>query len=317
MGRLRSLFVAVCVLGGSVGFMSASAQAAPIPSPNAPSSTDWPTLVDQAFAAVQNYDGAGPVTAIGPLSSPMTSWVSTPNGMIAVNQLSVLASDQSGQFLVGVSDLAQQQLVVADVDPNSGAGTTLVLQPSSEPVGGSDPSDNPNPGWPWWWFFGWGVSGFANSLTAGVSPAIDGGSAKPHVKHPHFSGIEHAYKMSEPTGDATTAGGLSPNLAGGCYAQPTTPIVVGSMFGPLVQGTGIVNCPFAPQSISVLASLYKNSHGVGNGGGASTYGTSLAVNVFAGCSPGGSNLYNTAQLWTLNGSLQSGAQSAVTRLGCS
>jgi hypothetical protein len=129
-----------------------------------------------------------------------------------------------------------------------------------------------------------------------------------HVRQRHHQDVAPA-----PTGDA-------PRVAGGCYASPDAPFVVGSVYGPLVKGIGVVSCPYGNESLSVMASLYERSGSgsthVGNGGSASVFGTYLAVDAYDGCTPSTGHAFQTAQLWSVNGTLQSGASSAWATLGC-
>jgi hypothetical protein len=278
MGRLRSILVAASAVAGLLGAVApvafqtaASADPAPIPA------SDWPALFGQAFTAVQAYDNAGPVVAMSGNSTPINTWLQTPSGRVAVNQSSELASDSDGTMLVGVSDLGEQQLVVDALDPDSGTGVTLVLQPATEDVASS------------------------------------------HRLHPATANAGKDKGKGEGKGKNTGAGSTgvaTPATAGGCYPTPTTPVVVGSVFGPLVQGTGIVSCPYSPESISLIADLYRWGASAGNSGGGSTYGTSLAINVFSACHASGANPYDTGELFSVNGYEQYGARSGTSWLGC-
>jgi hypothetical protein len=129
-----------------------------------------------------------------------------------------------------------------------------------------------------------------------------------HLRQRHHQGV------------ATAPAGVAPAVAGGCYASPDAPFVVGSVYGPLVKGIGVVSCPYGNESLSVIASLYERSGSgsthVGNGGSASVFGTYLAVDAYDACTSSTGHQFQTAQLWSVNGALQSGRSSAWATLGC-
>jgi hypothetical protein len=116
------------------------------------------------------------------------------------------------------------------------------------------------------------------------------------------------------SGDAPAA------VAGGCYASPDNPFVIGSVYGPLVKGIGVVSCPYGNEKLAVTASLYERtatgSTHVGNGGTGSVFGTYLAVDAYDACSASTGHQFQTAQLWSVNGVLEAGATSGWPTLGC-
>lgn len=222
----------------------------------------WATMMDEAFTAISNAEAVGTVTQAGTLSSTSSVTVTDSNGdPVEVQQRSVLATDDSGLLLVGMDLLGDSQLVVDAIDPSTGDGTTLVLNPGSDTV---------------------------HSQSALL----------PQRGH----GAERAA------------------VAGGCYASPDAPLVIGSVFGPLVKGTGVISCPYANENLALIASLYTSSSGgayaVGKGGSTSTYGTYLSEDAYFGCSPSAGHGFETAQLWSVNGGLQPGATSPWSSLGC-
>jgi hypothetical protein len=145
-----------------------------------------------------------------------------------------------------------------------------------------------------------------HAVTLVLAPGSSDGSTDVQMRHT-------AHRATAPTG-------ASPSVAGGCYASPDAPFVVGSIYGPLVKGIGVVSCPFGNESLSAMASLYERtasgSAHVGNGGSASVFGTYLAVDAYYGCAASTGHQFQTAQLWSVNGALQPGAASGWPTLGC-
>lgn len=159
------------------------------------------------------------------------------------------------------------------------------------------------------------IPGTGDPTTLVLAPASQGSQGGESAQALHGSIQEIVKGKERKAPSAGGAGGLTPDTDGGCYEEPTAPVVVGSVFGPLVQGTGVVDCPLGAESVSLIATLYRWSTSVASGGG-STYGSSLAVNVYSACNPSGNNPYATAELFSVNGSLAGGATSKTEWLGC-
>lgn len=150
-----------------------------------------------------------------------------------------------------------------------------------------------------------------------ISPSS--GDASTLVLTPGGTGVDENIKVRHGH-RSTPAGAVAPLVAGGCYASPDAPYVIGSAFGPLVKGIGVVSCPDGNESLSVIASLYERTSSgsthVGNGGSASVFGTYLAVDAYAACSPSTGHQFQTAQLWSVKGTLQAGGVSGWATLNC-
>lgn len=101
---------------------------------------------------------------------------------------------------------------------------------------------------------------------------------------------------------------------GGCSGFAYPPGVIGSTFGPLVQGDGTISC-LTGESLAALVSLYVGSTHVGTTAGGTDIGTYLSVNSYFGCHSG-SATFHTAELWSVNGSLQGGTTSSPSSLQC-
>jgi hypothetical protein len=157
----------------------------------------------------------------------------------------------------------------------------------------------------------------AASSVGGAVVVLQPGSGQVSAAYPLAAGGS-SNGPGAPVG--TAAGGASAVLTstpGNCYAEPGTPGVVGSVYGPLVMGVGEVICYSNNENISILASIDENGSQVSGTAGASGYTSLLQVAVYAQCTPvGWDNAFQTAQLWSINGTLEGGAVSPVAWLGC-
>jgi hypothetical protein len=148
------------------------------------------------------------------------------------------------------------------------------------------------------------------------------------VLRPGTSSVADAYPLATAGGSSGGPGGPLASAAGGqtavltstpgdCYADPGAPGVVGSIYGPLVMGVGEVLCYTSNENISILASIDENGSQVSGTASGSGYSSYLQVAVYSQCTPvSWYNAFQTAQLWSINGVLESGAVSPVAYLNC-
>ncbi len=262
MKRYLVLLIAVLC---SLGIMAPSVVAATDTSSLSPT---WQTWEQQALSAVGSYRGHGPVTPTalpGPVS---TSSVSTADGVVSVQQETIITRDDSGAVLLDVAVLGSQQVVVTEYGSASNySGTTLVLRSGSTSIAGTYP--------------------LASASTSASTAALR------HPRHLVASLV----------------------TIGGCFPAPQRPTVIGSTFGPLVQGEGTVRCTVS-ENLAAIVSLYVGATHVGTSATGSDTGTTLAVNSYFGCSSGGPNTFHTAELYSVNGIVQGGATSTGASLGC-
>ncbi|MGH9088918.1 MAG: hypothetical protein ACRDYZ_12550 [Acidimicrobiales bacterium] len=150
-----------------------------------------------------------------------------------------------------------------------------------------------------------------------------GFSGETLVLAPGSSTIQGAYPLgrSVPSTSATTPRGVVdaplavPSTFDGCYPAPQNPTVIGSIYGPLVEGEGIVDCA-QPRTLAMIVSLYEGFSRVGTASG-STYGYYYALDAFYPCRGiSGTSSFITTELWSVNGALQPGAQSGWSALAC-
>jgi len=158
----------------------------------------------------------------------------------------------------------------------------------------------------------------AASSVGGAVVVLEPGSSQVSAAYPLAATSGSSNGPGAPVGTGT--GGASAVLTstpGYCYAEPGTPGVVGSIYGPLVMGVGEVICYSSAENISILASIDENGSQVSGTSGASGYTSLLQVAVYSQCTPvGWDNAFQTAQLWSINGTLEGGAVSPVAWLGC-
>ncbi|HVX23125.1 MAG TPA: hypothetical protein VHB02_17425 [Acidimicrobiales bacterium] len=141
-------------------------------------------------------------------------------------------------------------------------------------------------------------------------------SATVLVLDPNGTTIQHEYQV--PTIQTSSHHGRARVhlvTIGGCHPYAYPPMVIGSIFGPLVDGLGTINCSVT-EDLAAIVSLYIGGTHVGATATGSDSGTYLGVNSFFSCSSGGPNTFHTAELWSVNGVVQGGTTSTGASLGC-
>ncbi len=91
---------------------------------------------------------------------------------------------------------------------------------------------------------------------------------------------------------------------GGCAGYAYPPTVIGSTFGPLVQGAGTISC-LTGESLAAIVSLYVGSTHVGTTASGTDVGDYLVVNSYDPCTSG-SATFQTDELWAVNGNIEGG-----------
>jgi hypothetical protein len=183
--------------------------------------------------------------------------------------------------------LGGTQLVVNEMSPAASyRGETLVLQPGSSTIVGTYPLRG-------------ATRSDATTATDRSHRSVDASDAVLHNTRGGGRAIARLVTI------------------GGCYADPQAPTVIGSTFGPLIQGEGIITC-LTSESLSEIVSLYRGSTHVGTTATGSGGGTFLGVNSYDGCTViTGTHSFHTAELWSVNGTVQGGATSVSSNLRCS
>ena len=280
----------------AVGVLVVASAGLPAMTAGAATATGWPTLRQSALAAVSAYRGDGAVTVTETPSPVSTSTVTTADGVISVAQQSFVAADGSGAVDVNVTLLGGRQLVVNEANPAANyQGEALVLRPGSSSVAGA-----------------YALPGAKRASTADATTA----SLVRTIGH-HLIGQHHGGVVAS-TAVANHRSGAIARLVtiGGCYADPSAPVVIGSTFGPLIDGEGVISCSIA-EALAQIVSDYQGSTHVGTTNSGTDSGKWLGVNSYAPCTTiGGTNSFHTAELWSVNGSLQGGATSPNANLHC-
>ncbi len=284
---MRWIVAALVPVAGAVS-------AVPIVTPPASASsatTSWPTLDQTGLAAASTYRGDGALTAVGSPSPVSDSTVTTASGVISVAQRTVVADDTSGTVLVNLTLLGGRQLVVTELSPGADfAGATLVLEPGTSTVAGT----YPRPG---------------NDGTATTTGAVRHGSTAVPASTATLREVSSPGHRSRHGIDRLVT-------IGGCVPDPAPPDVIGSTFGPLVQGEGVIDCLVTETLAEIVADYRGNTH-VGNTATGSDRGNWLGVDAYYGCSViSGTNGFETDELWAVNGTVEGGAQSSPANLHC-
>ena len=255
-----------------------------------PTVASWSTLGQTGLAAASAYRGDGALAAVGSPSPVSNSTVSTASGVISVAQRTIVATDTSGTVLLNLTLLGGRQLVVTELSPGAGyAGATLVLQPGSSVIAGTYPKP------------GTAATAVGNTDTAHHGGAVRVSAA---TLRQVLSSTHHSRRSVDRLASA-----------GGCEPYPQPPGVIGSTFGPLVQGEGIVEC-ITTETLSLIVANHRGGTQVGNTASGSDSGTWLGVNAYYGCTViGGTNGFQTAQLWGDDGTI-GGATSGTSSLHC-
>ncbi len=248
--------------------------------------TSWGTWQNQAFSAVAGYRGDGPLTAgaSGPIGY---SSVTTPSGPVSVAERTVSAEDNGGRVTVQVTVLGQAQVLVTELSPTAGnGGATLVLRPGSSAVTGTYPV-----------------------RSADGSPA----TAAAHRGNGRDATTDAVVRHLGADGDGRLT------VTGGCYPTPQSPFVASTTFGPLVDGTGVIDCG-NPETLGLIVSIYRGvfTHVGTNQGGTTTHPrTSYAVSTYYFCTHiTGTHEFRTSQIWSVNGTDEGGATSSESWLHC-
>ncbi|HVX20247.1 MAG TPA: hypothetical protein VHB02_02755 [Acidimicrobiales bacterium] len=251
---------------------------------------NWSTFRQSALAAVSTYRGSGAVTIVETPSSVSTSTVTTADGVISVAQQSFVATDDAGTVDVNVTLLGGRQLVVSEVDPGANyRGAALVLRPGTSSISGA-----------------YALPGTGHAAADATTASL----VRP-IHHRH-GGIVASGAVAHNSRGATAR----LVTIGGCRATPAAPTVIGSTFGPLIDGAGVIRCSIG-ESLAQIVSIYEGGTHVGSTATGSGAGTLLIVNSYAPCTTiGGTNSFHTAELWSVNGTLQGGATSSSANLQC-
>jgi|HubBroStandDraft_6_1064221.scaffolds.fasta_scaffold152026_2 hypothetical protein len=275
--------------------VAGAVSAVPVMTPSASASSaataNWSTLEQTGLGAASAYRGDGALTAVGSASPVSDSTVTTASGVISVAQRTVVADDTSGTVLLNLTLLGGRQLVVTELSPGAGfAGATLVLKPGTSTVAGT----YPRPG---------------NDGTATTTGAARGGSIAAETSTATLREVLSPTHRSRHSVDRLVT-------IGGCAPYPAAPGVIGSTFGPLVQGEGVIECG-TTETLSQVVSDYRGGTHVGTTATGSDRSTVLDVNAYYGCTViGGTNGFHTAELWSVHGTLQGGATSGTANLHC-
>lgn len=164
------------------------------------------------------------------------------------------------------------------------------------------------------------VLGSQQVVVTSFSP---GSSSGPQilVLTPGTSKVANAYTANAAGQTAQTSGARKGRTKvqlvtiGGCSAAAYAPSVIGSIFGPLVDGEGTISCSIS-ETLAAIVSLYVGTTHVGTTAGGTDVGTFLGVNSYDPCVSGGPATFHTAELWSVNGTLQGGGTSGGSYLGC-
>jgi len=125
-----------------------------------------------------------------------------------------------------------------------------------------------------------------------------------------------AITASDGVYDATSGAKADLAAAYGCYANPQAPGVIGSIYGPLIQSTGVIDCSSGSGTLGMIVGLYQNNGAEKGSGSGSGWGGYLGINAYAACYQTSWNWFQTAEIWAVNGALQAGSDSGWSYLGC-
>lgn len=283
---IRRLACPAAVLFGALALVlgvqpwASAASGGPAQPPAVPGPSGWSALQDQALRAVSGPGGAGSLDRVQDVGPVRTSTLSTASGQVPVVERSVVASGAGGPMDLVLSWLGGTQLVVTATSPgNASADLTLVLAPGTFQVQGRYPL------------------GVAQARTAAVV---------------HRGAVRARDAVIRTGGRHRSSARLA--STNGCAGYAEAPTVIGSVYGPLIESTGIIDCPY-PNTLGMILSIYEYGSAITTvSGGANTSG--YALNAYHVCSLiSGSNAFQTAELWSVNGSLY-GSSSPVAYLGC-
>jgi len=270
---------------GALAVAPAAASAASTSTSSA--APNWSSLEQTALGVTAGARGDGTLDVVGVPSSVAQSTITTASGPVSLAQQTVVATDQSGVVVLDLALLGGRQLVVSEMSPAANdQGETLVLAPGTSTVTGT-------------------------YRLAGASQATAQTAVLRTASHRHGTGIVASDGVLHRGGHvvATLA------TAGGCFPAPQEPGVISSVYGPLIQGTGVIDCTSSPETLAQIIGLYMGSTQLNNAGGA-TYGSYLAINTYSPCYSSSAHSFQTAELWSINGALQTGANSGWSSLNC-
>ncbi|HVX20948.1 MAG TPA: hypothetical protein VHB02_06355 [Acidimicrobiales bacterium] len=293
MNRLtRPLVAALVPLAGfaAVTVAPALASATTATPPNAITSgtPTWQQLQATALQVAADAQGVQTLNLAGLPSVPVQSTVTTPSGPVSLSQQTVVSTGRSGTVVVNLSLLGGKQEIVSEMNVNQNyAGETLVLAPGTSRVTGT-----------------YHLPG-ASHATASTS-ALHRGTHGHHVVTTASDGV---YKTS-------TDSKIDLAAAYNCWANPQPPGVIGSIYGPLIQATGVIDCLSGSATLAMIVGLYQNNGAQKGSGSGSGWGGYLGINAYAPCYQTSWNWFQTAQIWAVNGALQPGASSSWSYLGC-
>jgi hypothetical protein len=248
---------------------------------------NWSSLEQTALGVTASARGDGSLDVAGLPSPVAQSTITTASGPVSLAQQTVVATDQSGVVVLDLALLGGRQLVVSEMSPAANdQGETLVLAPGTSTVTGT-------------------------YRLAGASQATAQTAALRTASHRHGTGIIASDGVLQRGGHHVA----TLTAAGGCFPAPQEPGVISSVYGPLIQGTGVIDCTSSPETLSQIIGLYMGSTQLSNAGGAS-YGSYLAINAYSPCYSSSGHWFQTAELWSINGTLQTGADSGWSALSC-
>lgn len=113
--------------------------------------------------------------------------------------------------------------------------------------------------------------------------------------------------------------GVQPDTSN-CYPIAYSPTVVGTIYGPLIEGIGGAGCSYSPEVLGAIVALYSNGSGVGNASGGSSSPNAvysyIAPYDYAPCYSSSANAFNTAVIYSVNGTVAGGGSSGNSWLDC-
>ncbi len=270
---------------GALAVAPAAASAASTSTSSA--APNWSSLEQTALGVTAGARGDGTLDVVGVPSSVAQSTITTASGPVSLAQQTVVATDQSGVVVLDLALLGGRQLVVSEMSPAANdQGETLVLAPGTSTVTGT-------------------------YRLPGASQATAETAVQRTASHRHGTGIIASDGVLHRGGHhvATLV------TAGGCYPVPEDPGVIGSIYGPLVQGTGVINCTSSAETLAEIVGLYRSSTEMSNATG-SDYGSYLAINAYTPCYSSSAHSFQTDELWAVNGTVEGGSASGWSSLDC-
>jgi hypothetical protein len=286
-GPLLATLLPIVGVGALVVAPPAASAAASAATSTSSATPNWSSLEQSALGVTAGARGDGTLDVAGLPSPVAQSTITTPSGPVSLAQQTVVATDRSGVVVLALDLLGGRQLVVNEMSPANGdQGETLVLAPGTSTVTGT-------------------------YQLPGASQATAETAAVRTSSHRRGTGIVASDGVLHRGGHhvATLV------TAGGCYPVPESPGVIGSIYGPLVQGTGVIDCTSSAETLAEIVGLYRSSTEMSNATG-SDYGSYLGINAYTPCYSSSAHSFQTDELWAVNGSVQGGAASGWSSLDC-